>query len=880
MPLSPGTRIGPYEISAPLGAGGMGEVYRARDSRLNRDVAIKTLPAAFAGDASRMARFEREAQVLAALNHPNIAAIYGLEERALVIELVEGATLAERIAQGPLPLDEALAVARQIAEALDAAHEKGIVHRDLKPANVKITPEGKVKVLDFGLAKAFEPEAAAAAGANLTHSPTLTLEATRAGVILGTAGYMSPEQARGKPADKRADIWSFGVVLYEMLTGRSTFEGETVSDTLAAVLRADLDWSRLPAGTPPKVRRLLERCLERDPRRRLRDIGDALLELEQPDEPAPAPTVAAPESSPLRRLLPWSLAAILAIAAGWGWLHTPSRPPRPVTRWTLAIPDLFTVGAVNLSRDGTRVAYTSGPSNPHLVLRMLDQFESKPIPGGERAFAPVFSTDGQWIVYGSGTAVKKMPVTGGTSISISETANSFGYSWGDDGSIVLNMGADKGLARVPASGGAPQPLTTPDKNKGETSHRWPQVLPGSKAVIFTIGAGGSWDGARIAVLDLNARTWRVLVNAGTCGKYVPSGHLVYARGGTLFAVTFDVHRLQVTGAEVPVVEGVLTVNAVGFADYSFADTGLLIYTPGGQQQMASTLEWSDRKGARQPTAAPPQFYGGLRISPDGERVAAAISGSDFVQSDIWVYEFARGTLTRVTFEGINSAPTWSPDGKRIAFRSFRNEKNNIYVTPIDGSAPAQLLLTRDTNVNPNSWTPDGKALLYTQTETDGRSHVWVAPVSGTGADGQPQEFLRTPLFSEINAQISPDGKWVAYQSNETGAPQIYVRPFPGPGGKIQISTQPTSTNPRWSRSGRELFYRESTGQFWVVQVQPGAAFHAGQPQPLVKQLGVFDVAPDGQRFLLEKSPLAVAGGKMMAVVDWFEELRRRAKPTP
>jgi serine/threonine-protein kinase len=873
MSLNAGSRIGGYEVTGLLGKGGMGEVYRARDSRLNRDVAIKVLPAAFADDPGRMARFEREAQVLAALNHPNIAAVYGLESGALVMELVEGDTLAERIAQGPIPLDEALAIARQIAEALEAAHEKGIVHRDLKPANVKITPDGKVKVLDFGLAKAFDTEASGGSAA-LTNSPTLTLEATRAGVILGTAGYMSPEQARGKPADKRADIWSFGVVLFEMLTGRATFEGETVSDTLAAVLRADLDWKRLPADTPMRVRRLLNHCLQRDPKRRLRDIGDAWLEIDAPAEAAPA----APAPRGALHQLPWAVAALLAIAAAWGWLHTPPAAPRPVTRWSATLTDSYVVTAVSLSRDGTRLAYCAGTSAPHISLRMLDHFDAKPVPGGD-GFAPVFSPDGQWIAFNAQNRLKKMPVNGGTSIALADAALTYGIAWGDDDSIIFNDGANQGLKQVSANGGGLKVLTTPDTKNGEVTHRWPYFLPGARAVLYTIGGNGSWDAAQIAVLDLKTGARRVLVKGGTVGRYVPTGHLVYARGTTLFAVPFDAKRLEVTGAEVPVVEGVTTFATVGFADYGFANSGLLVYAGGGEQQLATTLEWVDRKGGRQAVSAPPQVYRAVRLSPDGARAALVIGGTDVNAGDIWVYEFARGTLTKITFDGFNSAPLWTPDGSRVTFRSVRNGKNGIYWVPVDGSAQPELLLATDGYANPTSWSPDGKTLLFVQNESQATGGFHLSTIAAPGSEGskQPREFLRTQ-FSQNSGRFSPDGKWVAYSSNESGQSHVYVRPFPGPGGMVQVSTAPGAAGPEWSRNGKELFYRSlSDGQLWVVDVQAGATFQAGTPRALFKEPGIFDISPDGQRILLVKVPQTGSGGvKIEAVVDWFEELRRRA----
>ena len=871
MPLPSGTRIGPYEISSPLGAGGMGEVYRARDSRLNRDVAVKTLPSGFSEDPNRMARFQREAQVLAALNHPNIAAIYGLESGALVMELVEGTTLAERITAGPIPLEEALAIARQVAEALDAAHEKGIVHRDLKPANIKLTPEGKVKVLDFGLAKAFEPEAASgsAPGSDPVNSPTLTLEATRAGMILGTAAYMSPEQARGKPVDKRADIWAFGVVLFEMLTGRMMFEGDTLSDTLAGVLRAPLDWNSLPASTPPAVRRLLERCLERDPKRRLRDMGDAWIEIDAPAS-APAPVVAAPVKPSRWRWAPW-IAAAVAGGAGiaWGLLHTPATQPLPVVRWTQTHDKLF--AAVALSRDGSRLAFMEIDNTPHLVLRMMDQLEAKPIPGGDAAIFPVFSPDGQWVAYLSGTnefKLKKIPLTGGTAITLCEGGIPWGLAWGDDDTLVFANG--RGLSRVSASGGAPEILTTPDAKKSETVHRWPHFLPGSRYVLFTIGGGAA---PQVAVLDLKKRTYRVLVPNGSDARYSPTGHLVYYRAGTLFAVPFDANRQAVTGSEAPVVENVSTTNADG-ADYDISDSGILVYVSGTGSAGKTTLNWSDRKGVIQ-AISDAEEWGAGRLSPDGTRVANGIhAGKD---QDIWTFELERRTRTRLTFEGFNQNPIWTPDGKWITFSSTRQDKHGLSRVAADASGKAELLLETEAMSIPHSWSPDGRTLVYSHPGPDKKTHLWAVTVPPGAPAGKPVMLHDTP-FAERDGQVSPDGHWLAYQSMESGTQEIYVQPFPGPGGKTRISTQGGEA-PRWSKNGRELFYwcYVPTKQLMAVDVQTTPAFHASLSQPLFKSLAgtTWDVAPDGKRFLIELPLGGQEGRKLQAVVNWSEELRRR-----
>ena len=872
MPLSAGAHVGPYEVTAPLGAGGMGEVYRARDSRLNRDVAIKTLPDAFAQDSNRLARFQREAQLLATFSHPNIAAIYGVEEsqgmRALVMELVEGPTLAERIAAGPIPLAEALSIAHQVAEALDAAHQKGIIHRDLKPANIKLTPDGKVKVLDFGLARALEGDPTAS---NPASSPTLTLESTRAGVILGTAAYMSPEQARGKAVDKRADIWAFGVVLYEMLTGRFTFEGETVSDTMAAVLRADIDWSKLPPATPPKVRRLLQRCLERDPNHRLRDIGDAWIEMEAPDDPA------AVSKRPPRKLqwLPWLAAALIAGAGvGWGWLRTPPDRPQPLVRWTYSQKQPFAF--VALSRDGTHLAYSEVAGNGvRLVVRMMDQFQARPVPGSDGGAFPVFSPDGQWIAYMEGfseSKLKKIPLAGGTSITLADAAVPLGATWGDDDTIVFT-GA-KGLRRIPASGGAPQTLTTFDAKKGETAHLWPRFLPGAHSLLFTITTG---DFPQIAVLDLKKGGYRVLVNNGSDASYAPTGHLVYMRTGTLFAAPFDLRRLTVTGSEAPVIENVSSLaGGPGMGDYTFSDNGMLMYLA-GQQAGKTVLGWVDRKGSVQPFTDP-QSWGTGRLSPDGRRIANEIFATSAGAGDIWTYEIERKTLTRLTFEGSNGDPIWTPDGRHVTFSSTVSGKHGISWVPSDGSGKSELLLATETAATPNSWTPDGKFLVYSQPGADKISRLWVFHVTGSSAAEKPR-LLHDTAFSESIGQISPDGHWIAYVSAESGGAEVYLQPFPGPGGKLRVSTE-GGRAPRWSHNGRELFYWSTlgNGKLSRVDVQTAPNLRLGIPETLFQtDVGTtWDVAPDNTRFLIEQVPGAQEGARRLeAVVNWFDELRRR-----
>ena len=874
MSLAPGTRLGPYEITGPIGAGGMGEVYRAQDSRLHREVAIKTLPPAFAEDATRLARFQREAQALAALSHPNIAAIFGLEESggstALVMELIEGPTLAERIAAGPIPVAEALAIARQIGAALEAAHEKGIVHRDLKPANIKLTGDNQVKVLDFGLAKAMDREPASGSTPP-ANSPTLTLESTTAGTIMGTAAYMSPEQARGKAVDRRTDIWAFGVVFFEMLTGRSTFEGETVSDTLAGVLRADIDWRLLPPDTPPAVRRLLERCLQKDAKRRLRDIGDAWIEIDSPLAAAQAPAAAAPPVAPSR--LPWiaaGVAALIAIGAiAWGLSRRQAVAPQPVVRWSYSQERPFV--AFKLSHDGSKLAYMEINGNTYsMALRMMDQLEAKPIPDLLGAF-PTFSPDGQWLAFvslaSSSNKLQKMPVTGGTPITLCDyTGNGLGLTWADDGNLVFN-GAS-GLLRVSSSGGTPQSITKVDIGKGEVSHGWPFVMPGSHAVLFAIRKGTS---SQVAAVDLDKHTTRILVENGSSPAYTRSGHLVYYRTGTLFAAPFDAAKLQVTGPEAPVVEHVGGINSDG-ADYTVSDSGLLVYMSGDGNSAGglTVLNWADRKGTLEPLSDP-KDWGTGRLSPDMTHVANGIHNAD--SEDIWTYDLVRRTPTRLTFEGKNSFPIWSPDGRWITYVGTNHGKSGLYRVAADASGKPEFLVDCDATAQPNSWSPDGKVLVFAQTGPERKSHLWSVAIPGGKA-----ARMHEGDASESNGEVSPDGRWLAYASTESGGNEVYVQPFPGPGSKTRISTQGGAV-PRWAHNGKEIFFWTFSAdrQLFSVSVQPGPSFQVGLPQPLFKAPAgtTWDAAADGKRFLVE-TPGSKSGARHMeVVVNWFEELNRR-----
>ncbi|TAK16046.1 MAG: serine/threonine-protein kinase [Acidobacteria bacterium] len=880
MSLSSGSKVGQYEVGLSIGVGGMGEVYRAKDSKLGRDVALKVLPESFASDPERLARFRREAQVLAALNHPNIAQIYGFEDsgktHALVMELVEGPTLADRISQGPIAPDEAIAIARQIALGLEAAHEQGIIHRDLKPANVKVKDDGTVKVLDFGLAKALDPMGGSSP--DVMNSPTLTARSTQLGTILGTAAYMAPEQAKGRAVDRRADIWAFGVVLFEMLAGERAFKGDDVSDVLAAVLRQEIDWKVLPAGTPKKLRRVLERCLERDPKKRLRDIGDVWSDMDTADEPAPVVVApAAPRASAFSRALPWIAAAVIAGGAiAWSQLATPAPAPQTVVRASMGMKDLGIF--VDVSKDGTRLAYASasGPAaSSGITLRMLDQFDGKVIPGTENGAFPVFSPDGQWVAYndlGDGS-LKKIPITGGSSSKLCDCNLQGGGDWGGDNTIVFRKAGV--IMRVSGDGGTPDAVTTLDSAKGESAHSRPQFLPGGKQILFTVT---SKDGAEFAVAEPGKPGHTIVARGGDNGRYVASGHLVFLRDKTLFTVPFDLKRLAVVGSEVPVVEDVSTLGPPGTADYSVSSTGLLAYF-GGAGSQGTTLAWSDRSGVSKPLPGQSQQQWGTgRLSPDGKFVANGITDGKGVR-DIWTFDVTRGTLTRLTFGAsgdTNDFPVWSQDNRRVFFSGIVGGKFGLYAVPADASSKATLVLATDSEARPTSVTPDGKTLLFQAVGAGKRLENFQVPITADGT-GKPTP-LHERIGNESGAQVSPDGRWVAYVSNESGTDEVYVLPYPGPGPKIRVSLDGGSTV-RWTRDGRELLYWANVPQsrLIAVDVSTTPTFKAGQPHELFRQPSTttWDVTTDKNRLLIELSSRQ-NGSVLNIVTNWFDELRRRA----
>jgi serine/threonine-protein kinase len=865
MPLAPSTRLGPYEIVAPIGAGGMGEVYRARDPRMGREVAIKVSAERFSD------RFEREVRAVAALNHPNICHLYDVGPNYLVMELVEGPTLAERIASGPIPLEESLHIARQIGDALEAAHEKGIVHRDLKPANVKITPEGVVKVLDFGLAKLAEPAPIGQCEATLTASP-----ATCAGVILGTAAYMSPEQARGMTVDKRADIWAFGVVLYEMLTGRRLFDGASVTDCLAAVLTKEPEWERVPV----KARSLLRSCLEKDPKRRLRDVGDAWRLLED----APAQQAAA------RSRLPWAVAgvlAVIAIALGAALLRFTRPTEHPSVRLDLDLgPDVSlgsSIGpAVILSPDGSRLVFVSQGSDGtrRLFTRRLDQPKAARLSGTEGGYAPFFSPDGEWVGFFSRGKLKKARIDGGEPITLCDAPVGRGASWGEDGNIIAALDAQAGLSQVPTEGGRAIPLTEP--GPGQNSHRWPQVLPRAKGVLFTTSFQyGNFDDSAIAVMSRTDHTWKiVLEHAGMYPRYLPSGHLIYVNKGTLFAMPFDIDTREVRGPATPLREVSSDPN-FGFAQLDFSGSGTLAYRTGGTDRLR-TIQWLDGTGRTTPLVSEPASYMFLRLSPDGGSLAFMVNQGS--TGDLRIYDLQRGSTTRLTNGIVATHPVWSPDGRFVAFQST----GGMFWTRADGAVKFQPLTQGRTIQFPTSFAPDGKRLVFSELTSGGGAEIRTVPVesaSGQMRAGEPQLFLKTSTINAF-AAFSPDGRWLAYADAEAGAYEVFVRAFPDNGAKVQISNA-GGVMPIWSRDGRELFYRTEDQRIMVVNYAvKGESFLAGKPRVWFgKQLANIgltlnlDLAPDGKRFAVvmpaESPEPPEAQNHVIMMVNFFDEVRRR-----
>jgi len=890
--LSPGTRLGAYEITAQIGEGGMGEVYRATDTRLKRQVAIKVLPAVLVSDVERLARFQREAELLASLNHPNIATVYGLEDgdsvTGLVMELVEGPTLADRIAKGPLPVDEALLIASQIAEALESAHEQRVVHRDLKPANIKLRPDGTVKVLDFGLAKALEPTVAEAGP--MTHSPTITTAMTRPGVILGTAAYMAPEQARGGAVDQRADIWAFGCVLYEMLTTHKAFGAATVSETVAKILEGHPNLSALPSSTPPAIRRLVRRCLERSLRTRLQHIGDALADIVdvRAGESSVPGERAVSNATPRSRTVLWTIAsiALVTLGAAGAWLLS-SRVDSEGT----AAPIRFDVPRVQgeqpgvatrnfaLSPDGTRLVYSTVSS---LRVRALG---GEDIPLAASGLDPFFSPDGQWLAFFSSQGLQRLPVSGGATEPITPatgTERTFGGTWGSDGTIVISLGGK--LVRVDVKGGPMEPIAEPDATRGEVRYAWPEFLPDGRSILFTIlGQGGVAD-AKIAVLDLMTRRTTSVLQSGHAARFVRTGHIAYASQGRLYAVPFDVSRLQTRGVPVAL-EGISIAATVGGfnANFAVSDNGTLAYQPPTTRRIR-TMVWVDREGREEAIAAPPMEYVYPRISPDGTRVALDVAGAN---RDIWVGNLETGVVTKITKGPTEDLmPAWSSDSTRVFFASDREGgRFRVFSVAADGAGVERQEFAGTGNFMPLSSPAPDQLIAFASGEGTRDGDIAIVTIGGAAATAKLIGMDR----QQGNAQVSPDGHWITYQSSESGTDEVYVRSYPDADRRREQISLGGGVQPLWGRAGsNELFYWDLKGALKAVTVTTTGDFRVGTardvPLPPGLELPIFTgaawmyaVSPLDGRFLIFK--LAAGSGAIApvkVVVNWREELERLA----
>ena len=915
MTLIPGTRLGAFEIIALVGAGGMGEVYRARDTRLGRDVALKVLPDLFAKDADRLSRFQREAQLLACLNHPNIAAIHGLEDaggvRALVLELVHGETLAERLQRGPMPVAEVVTAARQIADALEAAHEQGVIHRDLKPANVKISPDGNIKVLDFGLAKALESVPAAS---QLTHSPTLSLAGTFAGVILGTAAYMSPEQAKGVPADQRSDIFSFGCVVFEMLTARQAFQADTVSEMMAAVLMREPDLDTLPKDVHPRLVDLVRRCLDKNPRRRWQAIGDVRFELDaiaaDPGGLANRSGATATPTTTRSRLpnVAWLIATAAVVAAvaiaAMRWTTRPADAPL-VARFSIALPadqSLLRLPAPTLaiSPDGTKVVYAA---NRQLFMRSMSDMAAHPISGTALdVTSPFFSPDGQWIGFFAfqDLTIKKIAVTGGAAFTVCKAEPIAGADW--QGDHIVFAQPIKGIMRVSANGGEPETIA---KVANDEAVFGPRLIDRGIAVLYTVTKAGQgfdrWDRAQIVVERIGSGQRTVVVRGGSDARYLPTGHIVYALGNSVLAIPFDLKTSETKGGPVPVVESVLRVpnsaTQMGIAHFATSANGALVYLPGTANVPAGPklLSFVDRDGKTQPIALPPQMYVHPRLSPDGTQIA--VGTDDGRDANVWVYDRKNpgASLRRLTFDGHNRYPIWSPDGRYIAFQSDREGDGAIFRQLASGSGAAERLTKPDPGAHhePESWSPDGTTLSFNNLKGNNQG-VWTVKLDG---DRKPVTFADSVQDAvEKHSMFSPDGHWIAYMAAPVStiavSTEVFVQPFPASDAKYQVSTGGGRT-PRWSSDGKALFYHEpATNRFFVVDVRTTPSLSFGRPTPLPIEGTIhplaqrnYDVTPDGRQLLVVVSatPRTVEPGwaaqQINVVLNWYEELKAHVPVT-
>ena len=899
-----GSSLGRYRLISKIGEGGMGQVFQAEDDRLHRHVAIKILPPELQNDRERLARMEREAHALAQLEHPNIAGIYGLEEAApegesrpipfLVMQYAEGDTLAARLAHGPIPVDEALPIGLQIARALEAAHEKGIVHRDLKPANIVLAADGRVKLLDFGLAKAFSGDGASLPP-DLSASPTVT-GGTRAGMILGTAGYMSPEQARGKSVDRRTDVWAFGCVMYEMLTGHTTFPGETVTDVLGAIVHRDPEWTAMPGNTPPGIRALIEHCLRKDITRRMQSMGDVRIALEEyNDQPfGELPRVVAPAPSRWR-WLPWAVAAAaVAVAVAVVMLRPAATTAGPVSRFSVEIGDATlsdTVSSVAVSNDGGRIAIVqSTPSGRTLTVRPIDQLKGATVTSPAPPYNPFFSPDGHWVGFVTTTALLKAPAAGGTALTLAAVNRARGATWTDSDEIIIAAGPAQGLSRLPAAGGSLTPLTTLDEKRGEVSHRWPYYVTGHDVVLFTshTAVAGQFDNASIDAINLTTNVRKTVYRGGSFGRYVPTGHLLFVNKNVVYAVAFDIRTLEVTGTPSPVAQDVSYSAAEGFAQFAVSQTGLAVYRTGRGGEATYDVLWVDSRGQSAPLWPGARTYAEPRISPDGTKVAfMVLADGDW---DLWVYDRIRQVATRLTFTpGLDGPGVWSPDSQYIAYSSGPTGLANIFRRRADGSGDAEPITEAKASQYVSSWSGDGKFLVYH--EAVNASDIFIVRVDG---DRKPRQFLSTS-FNEDEAAISPDGRFVAYQSDESGRREVYVRPIDG-AGKWQIS-EGGGGYPRWPGDGRQLFYRDNEGVVSVPVTSAGNSLQAGRARRALKgsfrggaggmstgslTVADYDVSSDGKQFVMFPPLDPTTAGRaqhLTFVLNWFTELERLVPAT-
>jgi Tol biopolymer transport system component len=903
MALTSGSHLGSYEILAAIGAGGMGEVYRARDAKLGRNVALKVLPEAFARDAERMARFQREAKVLASLNHPNIASIYGLEDsgatHALVMELVEGPTLADRIKSGPIPIDEVLRIAKQITEALEYAHERGIVHRDLKPANVKVTNDDAVKVLDFGLAKAIEGDAASI---DISTSPTISRMATMAGVLLGTAAYMSPEQAKAKPVDRRADIWAFGCVLYEMLTGKMAFRGETVTDTLASVIKEEPDWSQLPAATPRHVRILLLRCLQKDPKQRLRDIGDARIALDEVLSGAVAQEISSSGSpvsaSAWQRSVPWAVAAVCLVAAlgvlAWALARHESSPapliaaqilPPPGTSFAL----LGTVGfgPPLLSPDGSKIAFVAAAvdGTRKLWVRSLGSVTARALDGTDGASMQFWSPDSQDLGFFANGKLRRIPATGGSPLDLSDVSSVVirGATWGANDVILFTPTVGSGLFEVHAnaSGAAPQPVTQLDKSRKESSHRWPQFLPDGKHFLYFIESAVP-ENSGTYVGSVDGGQPRQVLQGHRAALYIAPGYLLFLRESVLMAQRFDPDNFQLGGDAVPIVDHVEAGSAPFFAG-NFSASGVggyLVYDGRAPGAAPIHLLWFDRAGRQLGEIEPPADYESPRLSPDGKKLAVTVVDGVTSNFDVWVQDLAKGTRTRITFgEGtVSIAASWSPDGKTIVYQSNPGGHYSIYQKAADGTGEPTLLFGDDANERVPRVSPDGRYVVFQRQTPDGApTQIWALPLFGNR-----KAFPAVQGHTDALApDISPDGKWLAYVSAESGRDEVYVVPFGHGSGKWQVSAAGGDL-PRWRADGKELFFLSPDNKMTSAEISESASGIAvGKVQVLFQTHAAplaswsYDVTADGKKFVIVSKDPQLGFAPVTLVANWTELLKQK-----